>query len=171
MLRSLFARLTPTPAPGAPLFDAAVTIARRPHWYVQGEIDDSVDGRFAVLATVLALVTVRLEQGHAAARALSAAVVERFVEAMDAEHRQMGVSDPSLGKQVRKLVASLANRVELWREAVVSGESLAEPVRASLYRGAPPSEEALAHSTAAAQQLWDRLAGASDEAVAEGRIG
>ncbi len=171
MLRSLFARLTPTPAPGAPLFDAAVAEARRPHWYVQGEIDDTVDGRFAVLATVLALVTVRLEQGHASARSLSAALVERFVEAMDAEHRQMGVSDPSLGKQVRKLVGSLANRVELWREAVVSRESMSDPVRASLYRGAPPSEEALTHSTDCAQKLWDKLAAAPDEAVAEGRIG
>ena len=170
MLRSLFARLTPTPALGAPLFNAAVAVARRPHWYMQGEIDDNVDGRFAVLATVLALVTVRLEQGGAAARGLSAALVERFVETMDAEHRQMGVSDPSLGKQIRKLVASLANRVELWREAVVSGAALSEPVRASLYRGAPPSEEALTHATECAGRLWMKLSETSDEAIMEGRI-
>ena len=170
MLRSLFARLTPRPAPGAPLFDAAVAIARRPHWYVQGEIADTVDGRFAVLATVLALITVRLEQGHASARALSAALVERFVDVMDAEHRQMGVSDPSLGKQVRKLVGSLANRVELWRDALARDGGHVEPVRASLFRGAPPSEEALAHGAASTQALWSRLSQADDETVALGKF-
>ena len=170
MLRSLFARLT-HPARGAPLFDAAVAVARRPHWYMQGEIDDTVDGRFAVLATILALVTVRLEQGHTAARNLSASLVERFVDAMDAEHRQMGVSDPSLGKTVRKLVGSLANRVELWRDAVAAGPPFAEQVRASLYRGAPPSEEALQHSDECTQAFWASLAATDDEAMIEGKIG
>ena len=99
MLRLLFPRLTA--ARGEALFAALVAEARRPHWFTQGHIADSVDGRFAVLATVLALATVRLERGGDEARDASVGLAERFVEAMDAEHRQMGISDPGLGKQVR----------------------------------------------------------------------
>ena len=171
MLRSLFARLTPHPAPAAPLFTAAVAIARRPDWYVRGEIADSIDGRFAVLATVLALITVRLEQGHVQARNHSAALVERFVEAMDAEHRQMGVSDPALGKQVRHLVGALANRTELWRDLLAAEGDCADGARASLYRGAPPSEAALSEAGTMLNDLWGRLTAADDDSVIEGKFG
>jgi len=61
MLRFLFQRLTADPERGAELFDAATRIAREPHWFVKGGVPDTLDGRFAVLATVTALVLVRLE--------------------------------------------------------------------------------------------------------------
>ena len=37
--------------------------ARQPHWYLEGEVPDTREGRFAALATLLALVDVRLESG------------------------------------------------------------------------------------------------------------
>ena len=134
MLRKLFARLTADrpPPPGAPLFAAAVAEARQRHWFADGGVADDVDGRFAVLATVLALVSVRLELGGTAARSHGAALVERFVDAMDAEHRQMGVGDPAIGKTVRRLVSALGNRVELWRDSVAQGEGWPEAVGAQL---------------------------------------
>ena len=49
------------------------------------------------------------------ANALSVALTERFIEVMEAEHRELGLGDPTLGKTVRKLVGSLARRTELWR--------------------------------------------------------
>ena len=67
-----------------------------------------------MLATICALLTVRVEDSGEQ----SAALAERFIEAMDAEHRQMGINDPALGKQVRRMVAALARRVGEWRAAV-----------------------------------------------------
>lgn len=167
MLRFLFPGLTA--ARGEALFDALVAEARAPHWFVEGQVPDSVDGRFAVLSTVLALTTVRLERGGDAARQASVALAERFVTAMDAEHRQMGVGDPALGKKVRKLVTSLGRRVEQWRRAVASESDWGETVAASLYRGEAEAA-ALAHSGESLRALWRRLEAASDEALAAGRI-
>ena len=99
MLSFLFPRLTP-PARGAALFEALVGEARRPGWYLEGQVPDTLDGRFAVLATIVALATVRLERGGDVARAASVALAERFVESMDAEHRQLGLGDPAVGKLV-----------------------------------------------------------------------
>lgn len=169
MLSFLFPRLTPA-ARGGALFEALVGEARRPDWYVEGHVPDSIDGRFAVLATIVALATVRLERGGDGARSASAALAERFVEAMDAEHRQLGLGDPALGKTVRRLVGSLARRVELWRQTLETGDAWDEAVARSLFREPPPAE-ALIHCEQALRGLWMRLDAASDEAVAEGRIG
>jgi cytochrome b pre-mRNA-processing protein 3 len=167
MLSFLFPRLTPTEASrGSALFAALVGEARQPHCYVQGQIPDTLDGRFAVLATMTALATVRLERGGDAARMEAVALTERFVEAMDAEHRELGIGDPTLGKTVRKLVGSLARRVELWRDAI-DGDRWDEAVAASLNVA---DAKALAHFEAALRQVWARLEAASDAALAEGTI-
>ena len=167
MLRFLFPGLTDVR--GEALFDALVAEARAPHWFVEGQVPDSVDGRFAVLATVLGLATVRLEGGGDAARQASVALAERFVTAMDAEHRQMGVGDPALGKQVRKLVASLARRVEQWRRAVAGEAGWDETVAASPYGGDGEAAGA-PHSADSLRALWRRLEAAGDNALAEGKI-
>ena len=99
MLRHLFPRLTPARERGSALFAALVGEARAEHWFVEGEVPDSLDGRFAILATVVALATVRLDAGDAAGREASVALTERFIEAMDVEHREMGLGDPTLGKK------------------------------------------------------------------------
>ena len=170
MLRYLFPRLTPAPDRGRELFGALVAQARQPHWFVEGEVPDTLDGRFALLVSILALATVRLERGGEAANAASVALAERFVEAMDVEHRQMGIGDPSLGKQVRKLVTALARRVELWRSVADGEHNWPDAVRTSLYR-AEVAANAVDHSEARLRSLWLRLESASDEALSQGRIG
>lgn len=157
MISGLFARLTGEPKRGQPLFDAAVAEARRPHWYAQGQVPDTLEGRFAMLSTVLALTIVRLEQAGPDGEAATVGLTERFVEAMDAEIRQMGLSDPKLGRQVRSLVGALATRIERWRSATGDGGDWTAAVLRSVYRGNPPGGEALAHSVAATRDLWLRL--------------
>lgn len=168
MISSLFARLTGTPRRGQPLFDSAVAEARRAHWYVEGQVPDTVEGRFAMLATVLALTIVRLERFGRDGEAAAVGLTERFIEAMDAEIRQMGLSDPKLGRQVRSLVGALATRVERWRSAVGEGGDWSAAVLRSVYRGNQPVPEALAHSEAAIRALWRRLE--ESGSLVEGKI-
>lgn len=169
MLRFLFPRLTVAPARGAALFGALVAEARRKAWFVEGGVEDSVDGRFAVLATVTALATVRLERGDET-RGEAVALTERFIEAMDAEHRQMGLGDPGLGKTVRKLVSSLSRRVDLWRSAVAGELTWEAATSDSLFRDDPPSAPALQRCCEMARELWERLESASDRSMNEGGL-
>ena len=170
MLRALFARLTAEPKRGQPLFELAVAEARRPHWFVDGGVPDTVEGRFAVLATVLALVTVRLEQAGDAGESASVALTERFVEEMDGGVREMGVGDPGLGKQVRRLVGALAHRVGLWRAALGAPADWSKAAGRSLYGAPPASAESLDHSGAAGRSLSSPLARASIEELCEGAV-
>jgi cytochrome b pre-mRNA-processing protein 3 len=131
---------------------------------VEGEVADSIDGRFAVLATVCALYIVAVEDGSPAGDSASAALTERFIEAMDAEHRQLGLNDPGLGRRVRKLVGALERRVDELRDSLHGESDWEEAVVSALYRGEAPKDAALAHSSAALRDLSRRL---SQERVAE----
>ena len=169
MLDFLFRRLTADPQRGAELFDAVTRLAREPHWYVEGDVRDTLDGRFAVLATIGALVLVRLERDGDSGDRVSVALTERFVEVMEAEHRELGMGDPRLGKTVRKLVGSLARRNELWRSAVSGATDWSTAVRESLYKS-DVSADALEHAASALKGLWSSLRSKTIDDIAEGRF-
>lgn len=164
MLGFLFPGLTARPERGAALFDKVTAIARQPHWYRDGGVADTIDGRFRMLATVAALFVIRLEQAGAAGQAASVALTERFVEVMESEHRELGLGDPTLGKTVRKLVALLAQRVEWWREAIDGGADWAATARRSLALE-DAGDAGLAHSAEALAAQWRALADAADRDV------
>ena len=168
MLRFLFRRLTDGQKRGQSLFERAVAEARQPHWYEAGQVPDTIDGRFAVLVTVCAVFVVRLERGGDAGDFASAALTERFIEAMDSEHRQLGLNDPGLGRRVRKLVGSLERRVDEWRAASSGERDWAETAEASLYRSDGATDPALDHSARALRDLWSRLADVPEQKLVKG---
>jgi len=168
MLDFLFRRLT-ADQPGAPLFAALTAEARQPHWYVEGKIPDTLDGRFAVLATVLALALVRLERDGDAGNTASVALTERFIDVMESEHRELGIGDPTLGKTVRKLVGSMARRTDLWRSAVATPGEWVEATQESLYKDAAPAD-ALRHCLDALEGLWAKLQATSLDKLKKGKL-
>jgi len=111
------------------LYAAVVAEARRPGWYRDAGLPDSLDGRFAVLTSLLALTDIRLERGSDEARALGPRLTEKFIADMDAQMREAGFGDPGLGKQVRTMVGALASRPrseatrDWWRRLQEAGDS------------------------------------------------
>lgn len=156
MLAFLFRGLTADTASGVALFGALTAEARRPGWFVEGEVPDTLDGRFAVLATVTALALVRLENQHDAGNRISVALTERFIEVMESEHRELGLGDPTLGRTVRKLVRLLAGRTERWRQAANGEADWTATTQASLYKSGV-SPNALKHSASALKRFWTGL--------------
>ena len=137
------------------MFDSVTDEARARHWYIEGRVPDTIEGRFAMLATIAALVILRLERGGVLGIEASVALTERFVEVMESEHREMGLGDPKLGRTVRKLVSGVARRVEIWRGAGGSG-SWVEAAHASVY-GSEIAADALDHSANALREFWARI--------------
>lgn len=170
MFRALFARLTGNPKRGQAIFDLAVSEARKIHWFVEGQVPDTVNGRFAVLATIVALITVRLEREGEAGQEATVALTERLVETLDAELREMGIGDPTLGKQVRQLVGAVSKRVERWRPLRDPDESWTPEVRSSLYLDEPVEAEAVRHSESQLKLFWQRLGAASLEQLVEEKV-
>ena len=75
-----------------PLWDAVVATARAPHWYAQGTVPDTLDGRFDMVSLVLALVLHRIDDDPAYGLA-GVQLTELFVNDLDGQMRQIGFGD------------------------------------------------------------------------------
>lgn len=170
MMRAWLSRLVSSPRQSSALYERVVTEARAPHWYVEGKVPDTIDGRFAVLATLLALTSIRLERGDEAAQRAGIELTERFIADMDAEIRELGIGDPSIGKQVGGMVGALGGRIGAWRRALSGEEDWDEVMIRSLYRGRPPDRTALAHGASALRAFWAGLGHVAEAALTSGEI-
>ncbi|WP_037498549.1 ubiquinol-cytochrome C chaperone family protein [Sphingomonas jaspsi] len=170
-MRSLMAMLRPKTADAGALYDAVIAEARRPAWYREGKVPDSLDGRFAVLATLTALVILRLEDGDEDCVRHSVALTESFIADMDAQMRQEGFGDPSIGKQVRSMVGALATRVDRWRNVRAADEGWLDATIFSVYKmDSPDDEGAVTFATESVKSFNEHLSGRPDRDVREGRI-
>lgn len=102
-----------------PLYRAVVAHGRDPRWY-EGGIPDTMDGRFEIIAAVLAHVLLRLERDEDA-RAPSTWLTELFVDDMDGQLRQIGIGDLMVGKHLGKMMAALGGRLGAYRQASDAG--------------------------------------------------
>lgn len=139
-----------------PLYNAVVTLGRAEHWYLAGGVPDTVDGRFDMIAAVLAIVLLRLEAEPGAA-ALSAHLTERFVDDMDGQLRQMGIGDIVVGKHIGKMMSMLGGRLGAYRDGLAAGD-LGPALIRNLYRGDAPAPPAVRHVADALTTLQRALA-------------
>jgi cytochrome b pre-mRNA-processing protein 3 len=127
-LRSLWARI--------------VELAREPGWYAKGGVADTVTGRFDCLTMVTGLVMLRMER-EPELLGPSAGLTELFVADVEGQLRQRGIGDPTLGKQMGKLVGALSGRIGALREALADADpAVLEGVVArnvSVIEGADPA--------------------------------
>jgi cytochrome b pre-mRNA-processing protein 3 len=151
-----------------PLYDASVASAREPAWYREGGVPDTLEGRFDMVATMLALVLLRLESEGEAARAESVALTEIFIDDMDGTLRQLGIGDFVVGKHVGKLVGALGGRLGALRGPLADGSALEPAVRRNVFRDGPVSDEQVAWVAARLRGLYDRLAGTGMEPLLAG---
>ena len=98
-----------------PLWHRVVELARKPEFYSEHMVSDTVAGRFDMITAVLCAVMVRVEASEM--RAESALLAELFVEDMDGQLRQFGVNDVVIGKRVGKLMSVLGGRLGAYRQA------------------------------------------------------
>ncbi|MEG3084210.1 ubiquinol-cytochrome C chaperone family protein [Sphingomonas sp. PB2P12] len=125
------------------LYNAVVARAREPHWYLDGAVPDTVDGRFDMIATLLAVVMLRLESESAGGDP-AARLAERFVDDMDGQLREIGIGDIIVGKHIGKMMSMLGGRLGAYRDGLAAGDIGPALVR-NLYRGVTPDDAALAH--------------------------
>ena len=140
-----------------PLYTAVVGRGRAEHWYREGAVPDSVDGRFDMIAAVLAMVLIRLDAEGASAAPVSASLTERFVDDMDGQLRQMGIGDIVVGKHIGRMMSMLGGRIGAYRAGLSAGD-LTPALARNLYRAGIPDERAQAHVAAGLTQLHEALA-------------
>jgi cytochrome b pre-mRNA-processing protein 3 len=149
----------------APLYTAIVARARRPEWYVRGGVPDTMDGRFEVLALVMAVVLLRIERDGREGALPSARLAEVFVHDMDGQMRETGFGDLVVGKQVTKVMGALGGRLGAYRQGYTR-----DAIVRNLWRGEDYGDDALADVQAQVAQFASLLDARPLGEIIAGRI-
>ena len=156
-LKTLFG-IGPDPrAEMIPLYNAVVAEARRPDWYADMGVPDTLDGRFDMIAAILSLVLMRLEAEGEQGRTPSALLTEVFVDDMDGQLREIGVGDVVVGKHVGNMMAAMGGRLASYRECIGDSAALETALARNLWRGEPGVHARPAMVAARLQKLAARL--------------
>ncbi len=143
-------------AEASALYGAVVARARTPHWFATGQVPDTVDGRFDMIAAVLAMVMLRLEKDPAGVPAATH-LAEAFVDDMDPQLREIGIGDLLVGKHIGRMMGMLGGRLGAYRDALAA-DDLKPALARNLWRGAPPAAAAVEHVEAGLLELRTALA-------------
>jgi cytochrome b pre-mRNA-processing protein 3 len=170
-LRRALAGVAPAAQPGQALYNRVVDMARRPDWYLAGAAPDTMDGRFDMVALVLSLVLIRLEDDNSdAARQLSADLADRFIADMDGSLRQDGIGDQVVGKHIGRMMAALGGRLGAYRDARADDAAMAIALRRNLWKGEAVDDAAVDWVVAEARRVAGLLAATPYAVLAEGTI-
>lgn len=108
-----------------PLWRRTVELAREPEWYRDCGVPDTVDGRYDMITTALAVLLIRMEKSPELV-APSVRLTELFVDDMDGQLREQGIGDPTLGKKMGKMVAAMGGRLGAYRDAFAADRAALE---------------------------------------------
>lgn len=131
-----------------PLYERIVATGRDPAWYRTGQVPDTIDGRFDIIAAVMALVLIRLEREPDRTTQLSSTLLtELFIDDMDGSLRQIGIGDLVVGKHMGRMMGALGGRLGAFREAVNDQHEMQAAVKRNVFHEAAPSRDAVAFVT------------------------
>lgn len=171
LFKRLFERANPEEAM-VPLYRQIVECARQPLWYADAGVPDTINGRFDMVASIMALVLIRLERESGFEKD-SVHLTELFVRDMDGQLRLVGVGDYIVGKHMGRLVGALGGRLGAYRTALVEGgtgeQGLTEVIRRNLYADVAVSDAELAVAESALTRHWDALNAAEGKAIVAGK--
>lgn len=164
MLKKLMAMIASPIADPAidALYRACITAARRPVFYDALGVPDTVDGRFDVLLLHVILVMQRLEDQAV----LSQQLFDILYADMDKNLRQMGVSDVSIARKMKPLLAAFYGRAPVYAKALaVADDTLESALRRNIYGGVTPAAPQLAQLTAYVRRAHQILGAMSATAL------
>lgn len=124
-----------------PLWQRTVEMAREPAWYRDCGMPDTVDGRYDMITTVLAVLLIRMEKSTEL-MAPSVHLTELFVDDMDGQLREQGIGDPTLGKYMGKMMSAMGGRLGAFRDAFAADQTSVEAAisrNLTLAEGTAPS--------------------------------
>ncbi len=152
-----------------PLYEAIVREGRQIAWYEEGQVPDSIDGRFDMIAAIFSLVMIRLEKEPDRGQDI-AWLTEIFIADMDGQLRQIGIGEMVVGKHVGRMMGALGGRVGAYREALENGADLNDAILRNVFRGEKPDHTALSFLVERLSAYHTALQGCESHGIIAGHI-
>lgn len=152
------------------LYASLVGQARRPEFYTDFGVPDTVTGRFDIIALHAFLVMRRL-QAEPEAAALAQALTDAVVDDMDRSLREMGTGDLSVGKKVKRIMQGFYGRLKAYDEGVSGSDAeLTAALKRNLYAEEAVEEVQLTAMAAYVRRETEALLGQPVERLAQGAV-
>lgn len=126
------------------IYRKIVEQARKPNFYAELGVPDTVDGRFELVALHAFLVLRRLKPGAGGKGDIGQALFDVMFEDMDLSLREMGAGDMGVGKRVKAMVQAFYGRVASYEAGLsAEGRELEEALARNLYGTTEPAPESV----------------------------
>jgi cytochrome b pre-mRNA-processing protein 3 len=153
----------------ARIYENIVAQARRPEFYRDLGVADSLDGRFDMLTLHAMLILRRFKSEPDRASETGQALFDYMFVDMDRSLREVGVSDISIGKRVKQMGAAFLGRVAAYEAGLVgSGAELEDALIRNVYRDQAPDGDGAKRLAAYMRMLDDQLRDMSLEPILAG---
>jgi cytochrome b pre-mRNA-processing protein 3 len=140
------------------LYEAIVAQGRRPEFYRDWGVPDTLDGRFDMIALHSFLVLHRLKRDHQATAELAQNLFDTLFLDMDRALRELGAGDLGVGKRVKAMARGFYGRVAAYEDGLAAGEeALAKALGRNLFATVAPSAEQLSVMAAYVARQVDAL--------------
>lgn len=141
MILGLFGKRQPEPpSPGETAYAAIAAAARRPAFYRDLGVPDTLPGRFEMLVLHTALVTRRLgRDADPRAKPFSQGVFDAMIAALESNVREIGIGDVTVPKRMRAMARSFFDGAKTYDEALDARDetALASALSRIVYAGEP----------------------------------
>ena len=107
------------------LYGSSVAQTRRPEFYRDWCVADSLDGRFELVMLHVGLLLRRLTRDGEAGKELGRRLVERMFAALDDDLREIGVGDLTVPKRMTAAASSFYGRLKAYDGALEAGDQAA----------------------------------------------
>lgn len=153
------------------LYGEIMEAARRPGFYADLGVPDTVEGRYDMVVLHAYLVFARLRGTGAAGQALAQDLFDHMFREMDHALRELGVGDMGIGKRIQKMASQFYGRAAAYdRGLAAAGPELADAVARNAYAGIEPPAHGPAAIAAYMRRASTALASQPVADVLAGRI-
>jgi cytochrome b pre-mRNA-processing protein 3 len=144
---------------------SVVEHARRPVFFVDFGVPDTIDGRFELICLHAFLYLHRLKTEGDPGASLGQFFFDRMFADFDRSLRELGTGDLSVGREVKQMAQAFYGRIHAYEQGLDGGDAeLHAALRRNLYGTAAPGEP---HLAAMAAYLRAQAAGLRRQDAAE----
>lgn len=155
--------------PAQKLYFLLVRQARKPIFYINYGVPDSLDGHFEMIVLHVVLILRRLRE-EPNGRAFGDHLFEVLTSDLDRSLRDMGKGDMGVGKKVREMARGFYGRAEAYDRALDGKENLEDVLIRNLFGTVSASDQQVAAMAGYVRLALEKLQGVTGEKIMKTEI-
>ena len=154
------------------LYGSIVAQARRPYFYSDLKVVDTVEGRYDMIIMHAFLLFHRLKGENENAKKLGQVVFDTMFKDIDQSLREMGVGDMGVGRRVKKMASSFYGRVAAYDKALAAEDNvdLEQAIARNIFNKTEADELVLRHLATYMRRNVEQLENLSVDEILDGNL-